>query len=577
MSSYEFKGFFCVLIVLSLLTVNLGRSQNIQGFRSTQSASQHQLSFYQEVKRDSLGISKMRQSSVKKTGSRKNTKVTLRDLPPADTSRILARIGNKTILVDEFIRRAEYTVRPAYCKGDGGFDKKIILNSLLAEKMLAFEAGKVNELMKSESFQRMIQGLQEQLMRNVMYYAEGTSKTQFDTARIRREYEIAGRTYHIEYFTISNDSAATAVKQILDTSATSFANIYHALTGNDSLPQRDVNWISRESREVHKALFKDRPAVNQVVGPVQVNDESYLFIRVKGWTDHVAVTEKQISDRRNDVDQELTHEQADEHYDNYIMSLMRGKTLQFEPHTFRKFVEIAAPYYLESKKEKEETVLDEVFQRQPQENPKFDDMERNLNTLQGAPLFTIDGKVWTVQDVAKEMERHPLVFRNKNLHKKNFSKQIKLALVDMVRDRYLTQEAYSRGFDRYPMVVHYTEMWQDATLSLSQKDARLKSNGVDDNGQIDIITKYLDPYVDSLRRKYGDCTEINVNEFNDFQLTGTPMFVQEGNVPFPVFVPSFPQLTTYKWLDYGKKMEARKQEAPAHKKTSKTSQSPIQH
>jgi hypothetical protein len=573
MLSNNFCGFFRRCIILLLFAITLGISQNVQGLRSVQPTSQRQLSFNQDVKRDSIGRNKKKQVSIKKSGLRKNAKVTLRVLPPADTGRILARIGGKTILVDEFIRRAEYTVRPSYCKGDGGFDMKIILNSLLAEKMLAFEAGKDNELMKSESFQRMVQGLKEQLMRNVIYYAEGTSKAQVDTARIKRECEIAGRTYHIEFFSIPNDSAATVVKQILDTSAASFADIYHALTGRDSLPQRDVNWISKESQEVRKALFKDRPAVNQVVGPVQVNDESYLFIRVKGWTDHVAVTEKQISDRWNDVNQELTHEQADERYDNYIISLMQGKRLQLEPHTFMKFIEIVAPYYLESKKEKEKTVLDEMYQRQPQEHPEFDDIERNLNPLQGAPLFTIDGKVWTVEDVAKEMERHPLVFRNKNLHKKNFAKQLKLALVDMVRDRYLTQEAYSRGFDRYPMVTHYTDMWQDATLSLWQKDAYLKSNGVDDNDQIDIITKYLDPYVDSLRRKYSDCIEFNVNEFNNIQLTGIPMFVLEGNVPFPVFVPNFPQLTTYKWLDYGKKMEAIKQETPARKNTSKNSQS----
>jgi len=562
MLSYTDKGFFFASIVLFIFTITLGQSQNIQELRSTQSTYHNQLSFHQDIKHAIADTSKMKQSSIHKSRLRKNAKITLHDLPPADTSRILARICGKTILVDEFIRRAEYTVRPSYCRGDGGFDKKIILNSLLAEKMLAFEAGKDNELMKSESFQRMLQGLKEQLMRNVMYYAEGTSKVKLDTAKMKREYKVAGRTYHIEYFTIPNDSAAAAIKHILDTSATSFAYIYHALTGRDSLPQRDVNWISKESPGVRKALFKDRPYVNQLIGPVQVDDESYLFIRVKGWTDHAAITEKQISDRWDDVNQQLTQEQADEHYDNYIMRLMKEKTLQFEPSAFRKFVEIVAPNYLETKKEKEETVLDRMYKRQPQENPKFDDMERNLDALKGAPLFTIDGKVWTVEDVAKEMERHPLVFRSNNLHKKNIAQQIKLALVDMVRDRYLAQEAYNRGFDRYPMVVHYTEMWQDATLSLWLKDARLKASGVDDNGQVEIVKKYLDPYIDSLRRKYGDSAEINVSEFNDFKLTGIPMFVQEGNVPFPVFVPNFPQLTTYKWLDYGKKIEELSPKAP---------------
>jgi hypothetical protein len=562
MVSRNFGSTICAFVMLSHLTMTLGRSQDVQGFRSVQSAPQHQLSFYQDGK-DTSGLHIEKQSSVKKSGLRKNIKVILHDLPPADTSRILARIGSKTILVDEFIRRAEYTVRPQYAKGNGGIEKKIILNSLLAEKMLALEAGKENEFMKNESFQRMLQGRKEQLMRNVMYYAEGTSKAQLDTAMIRREYEVAGRTYRVEYFTIPNDSIAAAIKQILDTSATSFAGIYHAMTGRDSLPQREVKWMSRESKEVRNTLFRDRPAVNQVVGPVQVNDDSYLFIRVKGWTDQVAATEKQISDRWNDVKQELTHEHADKQYDNYVMRLMQGKTLQIEPHAFKKFVEIVAPNYLVSKKEKDEIVFDKAYKQQDQENPGSDDIERNLSALRIAPLFTIDGKVWTVDEVVKEMESHPLVFRNKNLDKNNIPKQLKLALVDMVRDRYLTQEAYKRGFDRYPTVVHYSEMWQDAILSLWQKYTFLKSSGITDNGQIDIVTKYLNPYIDSLRRKYSEGIEINVDEFNKIQLTRIDMFVNELNVPFPVFVPTFPQLTNYKWLDYGKKMEVRKQELPA--------------
>jgi hypothetical protein len=298
---------------------------------------------------------------------------------------------------------------------------------------------------------------------------------------------------------------------------------------------------------------------------------------VKGWTDHVAITEKQITDRWNSVNEELTREQADEHYDNYIMRLMRGKTIQFEPNTFKKFVEYIAPRYLASKKENEKTILDELYLRLPQENPETEDIERNLNELHGAPLFTIDEKVWTVDDVVNEMECHPLVFRNKNLHKSNLLKQLKLAIVDMVRDRYLTQEAYTRGFDRYPMVAHYTEMWHDAILGLWKRNAYLTSGGIHDDGQIDIIKKYLNPYVDSLRRKYNNYTEINVNEFNKIELTGIDMFVQENNVPFSVFVPTFPQLTTHQWLDYGRIMNIEKRGIPTEKNTPKTSRPRVQH
>ena len=39
---------------------------------------------------------------------------------------ILAKVGNKIIYVNDFYRRAEYTIRPPYCKHDGNIDKKII-------------------------------------------------------------------------------------------------------------------------------------------------------------------------------------------------------------------------------------------------------------------------------------------------------------------------------------------------------------------------------------------------------------------------------------------------------------------
>ena len=52
---------------------------------------------------------------------------------------ILARIGDKTISVNEFIRRAEHTVRPPYCRGGHNLQKKIVLNSLIAEKLFTLE------------------------------------------------------------------------------------------------------------------------------------------------------------------------------------------------------------------------------------------------------------------------------------------------------------------------------------------------------------------------------------------------------------------------------------------------------
>ena len=58
-----------------------------------------------------------------------------------------------------------------------------------------------------------------------------------------------------------------------------------------------------------------------------------------------------------------------------------------------------------------------------------------------------------------------------------------------------------------------------------------------------------------MQAKYDDRIEVNVEEFNKIKLTRIDMIVMQERVPFPVMVPSFPQLTTDYHLDYGKILE----------------------
>ena len=44
---------------------------------------------------------------------------------------VLAKVGNRIITVQDFIRRAEYTIRPDYCKQSNYIHKKIVLNSVI--------------------------------------------------------------------------------------------------------------------------------------------------------------------------------------------------------------------------------------------------------------------------------------------------------------------------------------------------------------------------------------------------------------------------------------------------------------
>jgi hypothetical protein len=120
----------------------------------------------------------------------------------------LARIGDRIISSNEFIQRSEFTVRPPYCKNNTYIQKKIILNSLIAEKYLALEAGEDNELTRDKDFQIYINGRKEQYMRQLFFYNEAFSKVELDSLELRKTFNVAGRKYKVRFFVVNSPHAA---------------------------------------------------------------------------------------------------------------------------------------------------------------------------------------------------------------------------------------------------------------------------------------------------------------------------------------------------------------------------------
>ena len=114
---------------------------------------------------------------------------------------ILAKVGNRTITKRDFLNRAEYTIRPIFCKGNLYYHKKIILNNLIAEKLLALESEKNQSIEKNiASLDSYLKGRKEQAMRQLLYFKHAFSKVELTDDEIQHYYKMAGRTYEVNYF-----------------------------------------------------------------------------------------------------------------------------------------------------------------------------------------------------------------------------------------------------------------------------------------------------------------------------------------------------------------------------------------
>jgi len=471
--------------------------------------------------------------------------------------KILVRIdGNVSISLNEFIRRAEYTIRPPFCKHNTYIHKKIILNSLIAEKLLALETGNNNPILEDEEFSAFLKGRREQVMRQLMHNQEATQKVKLDSSQIKQFFQFAGREYEIEYFSLNDISTVEQITKKLVGENNYFEKLFNDLIGAPSIPNRKISWGKHEHRKITEVLFSKNYKKGEALPPIKMGKNDFLFIKIKGWSDTKAMTQNQIQQRWNDIKEELTRIKASAIWNDKVGKIMRGKTIDFEEDTFWKVNKIFFEIYFTSDEERKESIKEEIWDVERKKQDALNEMvEQNILKQ---PFFFVDGKTWTVDDFRRELMSHPLVFRDRKMPSNKFPEQFRLAVVDLIRDIYVTREAYKKGYDKADVVMRNENMWRDAFLAVYQKNEYFKSVGEKRSFGKDymrIMGEHLNAYVDSLQKKYYKKIELDFDAFENVALSSIDLFVKQQRQPYPYVVPMFPVITTNNSIEYITKMK----------------------
>ena len=199
--------------------------------------------------------------------------------------KILAKVGDRVITVDEFIKRSEYTIRPPYCKNDYGMSKKIILNSLIAEKLLAQEVNPDSAIEKGSHLAKYIRGRQEQAMRRFHYFQKGRQKVKLDTSEVKKVYKMAGRKYYVKYFNFPTRSIANDFMNELAEHGNNFRKVLESLPnqGEIRIPEMEVKFNTSKDDVIHTALFnKNSDSINSgdIIGPLETHDKNYVVMQI---------------------------------------------------------------------------------------------------------------------------------------------------------------------------------------------------------------------------------------------------------------------------------------------------------
>ena len=458
---------------------------------------------------------------------------------------VLARIGSEVITIQDFIRRAEYAIRPDYCRQDNYIHKKIVLNSLIGEKLTALEQEKQAFENADDSLDSYFKGRKEQAMRQLFYAKEFHSKVTIPDQEANKAFKLAGRKVSMQFLNLPDIEMVDKIKQ-LDSSGVLLDSIYQVLWGGEA-PSREMTWFDRENQELHDAVFSQNIEKGQMLGPFRTDDDTFMLLKITGWADEIKITESDRDLLWRDVKERLIEKKAKNEYLSWVSSLMQGKEMNLNSNVFYDYAEKASEYFFKMDSIKK-NMLNQAL---------WDDVEFETNTFnvdnvvdKDATILNYDGDSWTVEDLNNQLLLHPLVFRKRKMSRSEFPEQLRLAIADLIRNTEITKQCYVEGYDDHWSVELNTAMWRGSSNS-KQYLSQLRSKNKQISNQEQWLA-FMNPKIDSLQEAYSNDIEINMDVFEKIKLTSTDMMVIQRGVPYPILVPSFPILTSDNKLDYGR-------------------------
>ncbi len=452
------------------------------------------------------------------------------------TDSILVKIKDKVITKDEFIKRAEYTNLPLYCKNDAPYHKNIILNSLIAEKLMAIDIeSDVNNDNFSSDF---LNGIKEQKMREVLLNEEVYNKAVIDSSLFDVHKNNSSRLYELNFISIDNDTLAAIVQNYLR-DGVDFDNICYNYLKLKSIPSRNLSYFDEPDIKIHNEIFSKNLKLNDVLGPIISSDNKFLFLKVLSWADLTMDFENDENNNNDLIIEKMTLFENYKNYSLYMSEVMKGNKLKFIEELFFKLANISYDYYFNRENINDSAYNDNSF------NIIY--FANQVGLDKDDTLIMYNDNALSISDLHKLISKHPLLFSAEKINKDQFPLYFQYAMVELLRDEKLNQLAYTKGYDLHPDVVQEYSMFYDATLSQLHLKSVLKKNNYEkdmfDKNPEPIFDKFLNGYIESLRKKYNNDINIDFEIFNSVSLKNDRNIYRKG-MPYPKMVPAFPILTS---------------------------------
>jgi len=399
-------------------------------------------------------------------------------------------------------------------------------------------------LWDDKDFKRFIRGKKEQSMRNWLFLQETADKVKVDSSEVARYYEFAGREYSVSYYSVTD----TMLLRDLDNGKDQFEKLFREIYGNSAIPIKKISWAEHESFDVLNLFYSQKIQNSAIVPPLKISESEYILYKIHDWADTKIYTEKQTRERWDKVERRLKNKKKKELWEDYISKIMDEKTVKFDNSVFQKVSDVFFKFY------KHDAGKHKIDRRQWEwfeQSKKYTQISEALGPAIHKSFFEIDGITWKVNKFLEEYFSHPLAFRDYNTSPKDFSEQFRKVVYEIIRDEYLTEESYKRGYDSVKNVISDETTWRDICLAVYQRDNYLKRISAQNRfNNKSILENNLNAICDSLFSIYGKNIYLNLSSFEQISLGSTYLETVQNTMKNDYNEPFFPIFTSNQSIGY---------------------------
>ena len=454
---------------------------------------------------------------------------------------ILVKIKDRKITKNDFIKRSEYTIRPNYLKGQNNIEKKIILNSLIAEKLMAIE---IEEGYLSNKYtNNFIEGYKEQLMRESFLENEIYNSIVIDSLEVNNYFNNISNHYNVQFLSIKDSDLSSMVDSLLE-NGKEFHQICENFLNLKEIPNRKINFFEEPDPFIIESVFFYPLSKNQVIGPIKTKDKKKLYLKVLGWETNPPITMSEKTKLWIDVKDKLYILKRILAYDDFTSTLMKNQKMEIFEKPFLDFLNFYYEKFFDSINNKKILNWDSSLLN-----------EKMLNIDLDEQFLVVNDEKYTVGDIQKLIEKHPLVFRKDQISKSEFPMHLKYAIADLLRDEKITSITYLEKYDEKHHIKKDVSILRDAIMFKLHLRTYLEGKNISNDdfneNYENVINDHLNKYYDNLIEKYNNEIKINYSLLKEIKLTGIDLYAYKKGYPYPFVVPDFPIITNKFELNFG--------------------------